>query len=168
LLWKRASGTAAVVAAIGTFFFSILFKFLLPDVPFLLRMGYVFACLVVLFFGISMTSKKTVKAAVLDEYTIKTQLKWSNVTLILSVACLAIGIASMFSHELRCYGFEAIFFLALMLFCISVYLRSNAKDQVEDPKSIGIDIAIFRTDKTFNIGAIAIIVVLTILYIALW
>ncbi len=168
LLWKRASGTAAVVAAIGTFFFSILFKFLLPDVPFLLRMGYVFACLVVLFFGISMTSKKTVKAAVLDEYTVKTQLKWSNVTLILSVACLAIGIASMFSHELRCYGFEAIFFLALMLFCISVYLRSNAKDQVEDPKSIGIDIAIFRTDKTFNIGAIAIIVVLTILYIALW
>ncbi|MBE6283036.1 MAG: sodium/solute symporter [Mediterranea massiliensis] len=168
LLWKRASGTAAVVAAIGTFFFSILFKFLLPDVPFLLRMGYVFACLVVLFFGISLTSKKTVKAAVLDEYTVKTQLKWSNVTLILAVACLAIGIASMFSHELRCYGFEAIFFLALMLFCISVYLRSNAKDQVEDPKSIGIDIAIFRTDKTFNIGAIAIIVVLTILYIALW
>ena len=168
LLWKRASGTAAVVAAIGTFFFSILFKFLLPDVPFLLRMGYVFACLVVLFFGISMTSKKTVKAAVLDEYTVKTQLKWSNITLILAVACLVIGIASMFSHELRCYGFEAIFFLALMLFCISVYLRSNAKDQVEDPKSIGIDIAIFRTDKTFNIGAIAIIVVLTILYIALW
>ena len=168
LLWKRASGTAAVVAAIGTFFFSILFKFLLPDVPFLLRMGYVFACLVVLFFGISLTSKKTVKAAVLDEYTVKTQLKWSNVTLILAVACLVIGIASMFSHELRCYGFEAIFFLALMLFCISVYLRSNAKDQVEDPKSIGIDIAIFRTDKTFNIGAIAIIVVLTILYIALW
>ncbi len=37
LLWKRASGTAAVVAAIGTFAFSILFKFLFPDVPFLLR-----------------------------------------------------------------------------------------------------------------------------------
>ena len=168
LLWKRASGTAAVVAAIGTFFFSILFKFLLPDVPFLLRMGYVFACLVVLFFSISMMSKKTVKAAELDEHTIKTQMKWSNIILISSVVCLCIGIASMFSHELRCYGFEAIFFLALMLFCISVYLRSNAKDQVEDPKSIGIDIAIFRTDKTFNIGAIAIIVVLTILYIALW
>jgi SSS family solute:Na+ symporter len=74
----------------------------------------------------------------------------------------------MFSHELRCYGFEAIFFLALILFCISFYLRSNAKDKVEDPKSIGVDIAIFRTDKAFNIGAIAIIVILTILYIALW
>ena len=168
LLWKRASGAAAVVAAIGTFFFSILFKFLLPDVPFLLRMGYVFACLVVLFFSISMMSKKTVKAAELDEHTIKTQMKWSNIILISSVICLCIGIASMFSHELRCYGFEAIFFLALILFCISFYLRSNAKDKVEDPKSIGVDIAIFRTDKAFNIGAIAIIVILTILYIALW
>lgn len=168
LLWKRASGTAAVVAAIGTFFFSILFKFLLPDVPFLLRMGYVFACLVILFFSISMMSKKTVKAAELDEHTINTQMKWSNIILISSVVCLCIGIASMFSHELRCYGFEAIFFLALILFCISFYLRSNAKDKVEDPKSIGVDIAIFRTDKAFNIGAIAIIVILTILYIALW
>ena len=168
LLWKRASGTAAVVAAIGTFFFSILFKFLLPDVPFLLRMGYVFACLVVLFFSISLMSKKAVPAEQLDEYTIKTQLKWSNITIISAVACLCIGIASMFSHELRCYGFEAIFFLALMLGSIGFYLRSNALDKVEDPKSIGVDIAIFRTDKTFNYGAIGIIVILTILYIALW
>ena len=168
LLWKRASGTAAVVAAIGTFFFSILFKFMLPDVPFLLRMGYVFACLVVLFFGISMMSKKTVPAEELDEHTIKTQLKWSNITIICAVVCLVVGIASMFSHELRAYGFEAIFFLALMLFSIGVYLRSNAKDKVEDPKAIGIDIAIFRTDKTFNIGALAIIIILTILYAALW
>lgn len=168
LLWKRASGTAAVVAAIGTFFFSILFKFMLPDVPFLLRMGYVFACLVVLFFSISLMSKKAVPAEQLDEYTIKTQLKWSNITIISAVACLCIGIASMFSHELRCYGFEAIFFLALMLGSIGFYLRSNAKDKVEDPKSIGVDIAIFRTDSTFNIGAIAIIVILTILYVALW
>ena len=168
LLWKRASGAAAVVAAIGTFFFSILFKFMLPDVPFLLRMGYVFACLVVLFFSISLMSKKTVPAEQLDEHTIKTQLKWSNITIISAVACLCIGIASMFSHELRCYGFEAIFFLALMLGSIGFYLRSNAKDKVEDPKSIGVDIAIFRTDNAFNIGAIAIIVILTILYVALW
>ena len=168
LLWKRASGTAAVVAAIGTFFFSILFKFMLPDVPFLLRMGYVFACLVVLFFSISLMSKKAVPAEQLDEHTIKTQLKWSNITIISAVVCLCIGIASMFSHELRCYGFEAIFFLALMLGSIGFYLRSNAKDKLEDPKSIGVDIAIFRTDSAFNIGAIAIIVILTILYVALW
>ena len=61
LLWKRASGAAAVVAAIGTFAFSVLFKFMMPEVPFLLRMGYVFIALVVLFITLSLLSKKTVR-----------------------------------------------------------------------------------------------------------
>ncbi|MBQ8628982.1 MAG: sodium/solute symporter [Prevotella sp.] len=168
LLWKRASGTAAVVAAIGTFVFSILFKFLLPDVPFLLRMGYVFACLVVLFFGISFMSKKTVKAEELDEHTIKTQLKWATILFASSAVCFIIGIISFFSDAMMAYGFEAIFFLALMLLVLAIYLRSNAKDTVEDPKSIGVDIAIFKTDKAFNIGAIGVVVLLVILYWALW
>ena len=168
LLWKRASGTAAVVAAIGTFVFSILFKFLLPDVPFLLRMGYVFFCLVVLFFTISMMSKKTVKADELDEHTIKTQLKWSAILFASSVLCFALGIISLINDTMMAYGFEAIFFLALMLLVLAAYLRSNAKDTVQDPKSIGVDIAIFKTDKAFNIGAIGVVVILIILYWALW
>ena len=168
LLWKRASGTAAVIAAIGTFVFSILFKFLLPDVPFLLRMGYVFACLVVLFFGISFMSKKTVKAEEFDEHTIKTQLKWATILFASSAVCFIIGIISFFSDAMMAYGFEAIFFLALMLLVLAIYLRSNAKDTVEDPKSIGVDIAIFKTDKAFNIGAIGVVVLLVILYWALW
>lgn len=168
LLWKRASGTAAVVTAIGTFFFSILFKFIMPDVPFLLRMGYVFFCLITLFFLISFASKKTVKAEILDEHTIKTQLKWSQILFICAVICFAIGIITICSESMIRYGFEAIFFLALMFFALSVYLRSNAKDKVKDPKAIGIDIAIFRTDKTFNIGAALVVIILTILYIALW
>lgn len=168
LLWKRASGTAAVVTAIGTFFFSILFKFIMPDVPFLLRMGYVFFCLITLFFLISFASKKTVKAEILDEHTIKTQLKWSQILFICAVICFAIGIITICSESMIKYGFEAIFFLALMFFALSVYLRSNAKDKVKDPKAIGIDIAIFRTDKAFNIGAALVVIILTILYIALW
>lgn len=168
LLWKRASGLAAVVAAIGTFVFSILFKFLLPDVPFLLRMGYVFVCLVILFFWFSFTSKKTVSATKLDNYTIKTQLKWANILLICSVICFIVGIASMFSQTLINYGFEAIFFLAVMLLVLYIYLRSNAKDKVQDINAVDIDIAIFRTDKAFNWGALGVIVILAILYIVLW
>lgn len=168
LLWKRASGTAAVVAAIGTFVFSILFKFMLPDVPFLLRMGYVFVCLVILFFGFSFASKKTVSAVKLDDYTVKTQLKWANILLIGSVICFIVGITSMFSQTLVNYGFEAIFFLAVMLLVLFIYLRSNAKDKVQDVNAVDIDIAIFRTDKAFNWGALGVIVILAILYIVLW
>lgn len=168
LLWKRASGVAAVVAAIGTFAFSIFFKFTMPDVPFLLRMGYVFICLVVLFFGISFMSGKTKPAEELSENTIKTQLKYAYICLVTSIVCFVIGIISLFSEDMTRLGFEAVFFLASFMLCLFIYLRSNALDKVEDVKSIGIDINIFRTDRIFNIGAIGVIAILVILYTILW
>lgn len=168
LLWKRASGTAAVVAAIGTFAFSILFKFMMPNVPFLLRSGYVFMVLVVLFIWISLKSKKSVKADELSESTIRTQLKWSRILGATAALSLVIAIISMFNHTMLCYGFEALFFLAAMLMVLSYYLYSNAKDKVQDPKLVAIDLAIFHTDKAFNIGAAGVIIILALLYIALW
>ncbi len=168
LLWKRSSGTAAVVAAIGTFVFSIIFKFAMPETPFLIRMGYVFLCLVVLFISISMCSKKTKPAEELDADAVKKQLKWSTIMLVLSVVTLVAGLIMMFDENCRNYGAETIFFLTVMFFTLFWYLRSNAKDKVEDEKSIGVDIAIFKTNTTFNVGAIGIIVILAVLYICLW
>ena len=168
LLWKRASGTAAVVTAIGTFAFSILFKFLLPDVPFLLRMGYVFFCLVTLFFGISFMSKNTKPAEELPEKTKRVLYKYAHISLGLAFACFVLGLQCFLSEQFRELGFEAFFFMAAMLFCIYLYLLSNAKDKVEDVKSIGVDINIFKTDRTFNIGAAGVIIILVILYWVLW
>ena len=168
LLWKRASGMAAVVTAIGTFVFSILFKFLMPDTPFLLRMGYVFACLAVLFISISLCSKKAVPAKPLDESTIRTQLIWSRVFFVSALAAAAFGIIGYHDDGLRLYGVEAVFFLATMFVVLSIYLRSNAKDKVQDPQAVDIDLSLFRTDRTFNIGAIAVLVVLVVLYTLLW
>lgn len=168
LLWKRASGPAAVVTAIGTFAFSIIFKLLLPDVPFLLRMGYVFVCLVILFFGISFLWGDTKPAEKLPEKTIRTQLKYAYICWGCSMASFALGIISIFSVEMQNLGFEAVFFLGAMMLSLFVYLRSNALDKVEDVKSIGIDIDIFRTDRTFNLGAAGVVIILVILYGILW
>ncbi len=168
LLWKRASGMAAVVTAIGTFVFSILFKFLMPDTPFLLRMGYVFACLAVLFIGISLASKKAVPAKPLDESTIRTQLVWARVFFVCALAAAAFGIIGYQDDDLRLYGVEAVFFLATMFVVLGIYLRSNAKDKVQDPQAVDIDLSLFRTDRAFNIGAIAVLVVLVVLYTLLW
>ena len=168
LLWKRASGAAAVVAAIGTFAFSVLFKFMMPEVPFLLRMGYVFIALVVLFITLSLLSKKTVKADVLDEQTVKTQLFWSRFTFVAALVCLVLGIVGISNPTLKNNGFEAFFFLMAMFFTISIYLKSNATDKVQDPNAVKIDRAVFRSDAAFNWGAIGVVVILTILYYALW
>lgn len=168
LLWKRASGVAAVVTAIGTFAFSILFKLILPEVPFLLRMGYVFICLVVMFFGLSFLYGRTKPAEKLAENVVKTQLKYAYICLISAVVCFVIGIVSIFSTDMQNLGFEAVFFLGAMMLSLFIYLRSNALDKVEDVNSIGVDIEIFRTDRTFNIGAAGVIIILVILYSILW
>ena len=168
LLWKRASGVAAVVAAIGTFAFSVLFKFMMPEVPFLLRMGYVFIALVILFITLSLLSKKTVKADVLDEHTVKTQLFWSRFTFVAALVCLVLGVIGISNTTLKNNGFEAFFFLTALFLTISIYLKSNATDKVQDPKAVKIDLAVFRSDAAFNWGAIGVIVILTILYYFLW
>ncbi len=172
LLWKRSSGPAAVVAAIGTFFFSILFKFIMPETPFLLSMGYVFMVLVVLFIGISIfcNKKNEVAAAEMDGQTVEMQRTWSNILLGVGAICLILGIVQLIAkiEFLQIYGFEAIFFLAAMLLTLGFYLRSNANDSVQDHKAVGTDLELFHTDKVFNIGALAVIAILAVLYIALW
>ena len=169
LLWKRASGTAAVVCAIGTFAFSILFKFTLPDTPFLVRSGYVFICLVILFVGISLKSEKSVAADELDEHTVKTQLFWSNILFAVAAVSIVLFIASFFSETLAVHGVAgAMIFFAAITATIGFYLRSNALDSVQDPKLVAIDLKIFETDRAFNIGAFCVIAIITFLYIILW
>ena len=169
LLWKRASGAAAVAAAIGTFAFSIIFKFALPDVPFLVRSGYVFICLVIMFVGMSLYSSKTEPATELDEHTIKTQLMWSRVMYIVAAIAVAFFVASFFNETLYIHGVQgAMVFFAAITATIGFYLHSNAVDKVQDPKLVAIDLNVFKTDKAFNIGAIGVVAILTILYIVLW
>lgn len=169
LLWKRASGTAAVVAAIGTFAFSILFKFTLPEIPFLVRSGLVFIVLVILFVGISLRSDATEPATELSADDVKKQLFWSMIMWCVAAVAAILLIASFFNDTLHIYGMEgAMAFFAAISATIAYYLRSNALDKVQDPKLVAIDLAIFKTDKTFNIGSFIVIALLIILYLALW
>ena len=169
LLWKRASGPAAVVTAIGTFAFSILFKLIMPNTPFMLRMGYVFLVLVAIFIPMSLLNKKNVvKADTLDQHTIDAQMKWSSILFTIAAICLVFAVYGVIDPVLRGWGFEAMFFLTAILAVLGIYLRSNAKDKVQDAKAVGSDLELFHTDRTFNLGALGVIVILFILYYFLW
>ena len=169
LLWKRASGTAAVVAAIGTFAFSILYKFMLPDVPFLVRSGYVFITLVVLFVWISLTSKQTEPADEQSEEAVKKQLMWSYIMYGVAIIAAILFVVSFFVPAMGRLGFAgAMIFFAAITATIGFYLRSNALDKVQDPKLVTIDLGIFKTDSFFNWGAFGVVAILTLLYIFLW
>ncbi len=169
LLWKRASGTAAVVCAIGTFAFSIIYKFAFPDMPFLIRSGVVFITLVILFVWISLKSDKAVPADKLDEDTVKTMLRWSTIMFCVAAVSFVLFIGGFFNETMHVHGFEgAMIFFAAITATIGLYLRSNALDKVQDPKLVAIDLKVFETDRVFNIGAIGVVAILTILYVALW
>jgi SSS family solute:Na+ symporter len=169
LLWKRASGTAAIVAAIGTFAFSIIYKFAFPEMPFLVRSGVVFITLVILFVWLSLRNKDTETATELSTEDVNTQLLWSKIMFAVAGVSFVLFIASFCSDTLHIYGMEgAMAFFAAITATIGYYLRSNALDKVQDKKLVAIDLNIFKTDKTFNIGACVVIALLTILYLALW
>lgn len=168
LLWKRSSGTAAVVTAIGTFVFSIAFKFLMPETPFLQRMGYVFFCLLALFIPISMADKHVKEAEKLSPETTNWQLTASRIFYVLAILSAVVGIVMMQFEVGRNLGFEAIFFFAVAMAGLGWTAHSNAKDQCENIKSIGVDVEAFHTSRAFNIGAITIVALFILLYIFLW
>ena len=75
---------------------------------------------------------------------------------------------SFLYKDMRDMGFEAFLFMGAFLYCIYKFLVSNALDEVEDRKSIGVETQIFKTDRAFNLGAAGVIIILCILYKLLW
>lgn len=176
LLWKRASGPAAVAAALGTFVFSILFKFLFPATPFLMRMGYVFIALVAIFIPMSLLNKKNVVPATKQTAdALKAQMTFSRILLGTGIVCALLVLVQKIVYltcggleALQFAGFEAFLFLAAMFIVLGVYLHSNVKSKVQDERAVEIDLSLFRTDKVFTIGAVCIILILAVMYILLW
>jgi solute:Na+ symporter, SSS family len=56
--WKRTTGMAALVGALATIPMGMLFENIMPDLPFLHRMGYVFAALVALMMVVSLVAPR--------------------------------------------------------------------------------------------------------------
>lgn len=176
LLWKRASGSAAVWTSIATIPAGVFFKVAFPDMPFQFRMGFVFLVLLGMFIALTYTDKKARATALPSEKDIKVMLKWSNIAAIVGVITLIASFVVLFGGDstptfeyLNNLGFPSAFlcFTGFMIY-IAVFLRSNAKDTVEDPKRVAVDLNLFRTDIGFGLGSLGIIAILAFLYTIFW
>ena len=65
-------------------------------------------------------------------------------------------------------GFQAFFFFGVIVGCNAVWLWSDANDKKIDPKGTSLDLKLFETSKTYAWGALAIGIIIVILYVALW
>ena len=182
LLWKRASSRAAVWTAILTIPMGVLFKVFFPDVPFQFRAGNIFIILVTFFIYVSYYDKNYVKAEEISKKDKMQMYWWARVLGIVGLFFIFLAGAQwlidtsnavdMPDQNLADYlgdiGFQAFVFFGVLVGVNSVWLRSNARDGIKDPKALPIKLELFRTSRGYTYGAIGIAVITFLLYAVLW
>jgi SSS family solute:Na+ symporter len=178
LLWKRASSNAAVWTSILTIPMGVLFKVAFPDMPFQFRMGYIFIVLFIIFVALTFIDNKKIETQLPPAEDRKKMLKWARITFVIALSCVVAatiekimyisGSANATVNYLENIGFEAFFFFGALISSISLFLFSNSKDSVKDPKSLVINLDLFKTNRGFAIGAIGICAIYVFLYVMFW
>ena len=166
LFWKQGTTKAALWTAIATIPAGILIKVLFPDMPFILRMGYVFIILALLASVISLTDRRLIAGKPLADTKAGFMVKTGYGFIIAGVITLILGV--MFIGPLAHLGFEAIFMMASAFAFVGMIFLLNAKMQKTDPKAFEIKPELFKTGNAFNIGAAGIVLIVVLLYYFFW
>ncbi|MDX5478528.1 MAG: sodium/solute symporter, partial [Cyclobacteriaceae bacterium] len=167
LFWRQITANAALWTAIATIPTGILFKVIYPDMPFLLRMGYVFIILLFIASLISFTEKKTYgNPAFREKGKGGISLKKAYFFLIIGFISALIGIIQY--NSWADIGFESVFMSAALFTMLGIILYSNSKMKTADRKSLTVDPVLFNTATPFNLGAAGIILIVGLLYYFFW
>ena len=171
VLWKRATNRAALWTTIATIPVGIAMKILLPDLPFIIRMGYVCMILITLAVFLTLTDKHQITATLPNEKNRNklNQAGWSFTILsgIAFVAGLIWG-TNLFGVGLLNLGFHSIFMMAFLLAFVAIIMFTNANSGQKDAKAYEIEPKLFETDNKFLLGAIGIVVIIVSLYAYFW
>ncbi len=167
LFWRQATANAALWIALLTIPLGIVFKVVNPDLPFILRIGYVFIILTVVMIGLSLLDKShRVENHFADEIATNKAVKrgWT----IIGIASLVGLVSAFFVVPMKNLALEAIYVLVTGFILIGVIIILNATKQTMDARGIIIRNGIFKTTDTFNIAAIGICGILATLYYFFW
>lgn len=171
LLWKRATNRAALWTTIITIPTGILIKIAFPDLPFIIRMGYVCMILISAAVALTLTDRNQVPASPLSDSNRKNLLNGSKIAVLFAAITLFAGLlwgTELFGMSLRNIGFHSIFMMTFLLGFVAVILYTNATSSKMDKKSYLYDPKLFKTDGTFLLGAMGIVVIIVLLYAVFW
>jgi SSS family solute:Na+ symporter len=171
LLWKRATNRAALWTTIATIPAGILMKIALPDLPFIIRMGYVCILLIALAVVLVLTDSHKVKAKPVSEkhHGMLTRAGWyfgigAAVTFIAGI----IWGTPLFGFNLLNLGFNSIFMMSALLAFLSIIMFTNASSGQQDDKAYDFEPDLFATDGKFAAGAFGIVIIIVALYAYFW
>ncbi len=166
LFWKQATTRAALWTAIATIPAGIVIKLFYPDMPFILRMGYVFILLVFIASAISLRDRSLVEGTVPTGNKARFMTNTGYGFVIAGIITLILGV--LFIGPLAHLGFESIFMLATGFGFVGMIFILNSKMKKVDKKAIDINPELFKTGNAFNFGAAGIILIVGLLYYFFW
>jgi SSS family solute:Na+ symporter len=166
LFWRKASSKAALWTALLTIPLGLLMKTFFPEMPFVLRIGYVFILLSFVMVGLSLLDKEHKTQNIIDELSGNKLLRLG--AWLIAFALLAGIIAGFFVYPLRNLALEAVYVLVAGTVLVGLILIFNNKLKTMDSKGIFVHRGLFRTSMTFNIAAIGICGILAALYFFFW
>ncbi|MBN1769395.1 MAG: sodium/solute symporter [Prolixibacteraceae bacterium] len=171
LLWKRATNRAALWTTIITIPMGIIMKIALPDLPFIIRMGYVCMILITTAVVLVLTDSHKVKAEVISDVNKKKLRSGGKFFGVLTGITLIAGLlwgTDLFGMSMVNLGFHSIFMLTFMMAFLSIIMFTNANSDTQDGKAYTYNPELFKTDRTFFIGAMGIVVIIVALYAYFW
>lgn len=171
LLWKRATNRAALWTTIATIPVGIIMKVALPDLPFIMRMGYVCMILITMAVVLTLTDKNQVKA---NELSAKNKQRlnvagwgFAIAAVVMTIAGIVFG-TDLFGMSLNNIGFNSIFMMVFMMAFLSIIMFTNARSATQDEKAYEFNPELFKTDNRFLFGAMGIVVIIAALYAYFW
>jgi SSS family solute:Na+ symporter len=166
LFWRQATSKAALWTALLTIPLGIAFKVLNPDMPFILRIGYVFIILSFVMVGISLLDKNQKVENILD---LESGKKKINLGIKIVAFALLVGIiAGFFVIPLKDMALEAIYVPVVGFILVGLIIFFNNIQKKMDMKGIIIGKGLFKTSVTFNILSIGICGIFAALYYFFW
>jgi SSS family solute:Na+ symporter len=167
LFWRKASANAAIWVALLTIPMGILLRVATPELPFILRIGYVFIILSFVMIGISLLDKSHRIKNQLADILFRTKaikLGWRMIC----VAAIVGLVTAFLVVPMRNLAIEAIYVLVVGFILIGVILILNNTNATMDEKGLIIEHGMFKTTSRFNIAAIGICGILAVLYGFFW
>ncbi len=155
MFWKRTTANAAFIVVLISIPLSTAFKLLLPELPFIDRMGISFLICAVMLIVISIMEHKEQKVVVSD--------KKFRFGLILAIAVIALstGLKIIFQNSMDVGSWIGYLTVGLALLAGGLILWER---KVDDNRGIELNRHLFETDMIFNISTFAVCIMLGLIY----
>jgi len=167
LFWRQATANAALWIALLTIPLGIAFKVVSPDLPFILRIGYVFIILTVVMVVLSLFDKShRVENQLADDMSKHKAVKTGGI--MIAIASLVGIVAAFFVVPMSNLALDAVYVLVVGFILVGAIIILNSTQRTMDVKGIIIHANVFKTTTIFNIAAIGICGILAVLYAVFW